>query len=432
MRESLGLIRSRKQDHTVASIQPAMRIWGFQGSSLVMSYFQIHEADLVRVRRQNRLRRKRFWAAGSNDILAVDQHDKWKYKFGLALHSGIDPFVGKIHWMKIWWSNSNPRLILSYYLDHVQESGHMPLVTQSDPGNENFGMANGHTLLRHWHDPALKGTLQHRWMNKKNVMPEIGWSQLRRRFTPGFEDILDMGVNNDWYDPDNLLEALVFRWIFIPWLQQELDAYRDRINNTAKRADKNKVLPHGVPNLIAEHPEDYGVLDFKVKVEQEAVDHVRALYAPPDHQVFELVPPEFHTMISAIYALLGQPDVTCETCWGIYKAIVLRFRSQNLLEFFNADAEWGYAMTMARGDHVEDVELLPNLKPLLNGDSVISDTGYYYMGGVNNGAGLGTMINEMLNEDEPIIGDDDEFDEIIAPFTSDEEDAEGTDGPDEW
>lgn len=95
-----------------------------------MSYFQIHEADLVRVRRQNRLRRKRFWAAGSNDILAVDQHDKWKYKFGLALHSGIDPFVGKIHWMKIWWSNSNPRLILSYYLDHVQESGRklVPLV----------------------------------------------------------------------------------------------------------------------------------------------------------------------------------------------------------------------------------------------------------------------------------------------------------------
>jgi hypothetical protein len=38
----------------------------------------------------------------------------------------------------------------------------------------------------------------------------------------------------------------------------------------------------------------------------------------------------------------------------------------------------------------------------------------------------------MLNEDGPIIGDDDEFDEIIAPFTSDEEDAEGTDGPDEW
>lgn len=34
---------------------------------------------------------------------------------------------------------------------------------------------------------------------------------------------------------------MVFRWVFIPWLQQELDAYRERVNNTAKRRDRNKV-----------------------------------------------------------------------------------------------------------------------------------------------------------------------------------------------
>ena len=33
---------------------------------------------------------------------------------------------------------------------------------------------------------------------------------------------------------------MVFRWVFIPWLQRELDAYRDRVNNTAKRRDRNK------------------------------------------------------------------------------------------------------------------------------------------------------------------------------------------------
>jgi hypothetical protein len=84
----------------------------------------------------------------------------------------------------------------------------MSLVTQSDPGSENFGIANGHTMLRHYHDPSLVGTLQHRWMrHKSNVKPEIGWSQLRRRFTPGFEDILDLGVENGWYDPDDYLEV---------------------------------------------------------------------------------------------------------------------------------------------------------------------------------------------------------------------------------
>jgi len=171
------------------------------------------------------LKRRRFWAAGVNDILAVDQHDKWK-RFGLSLHKGIDPFPGVIHWIKVWWTNSNPKLILSYYLEVVQKSGRksdisrspkiflyfrltdMPLITQSDPGSENYGIANGHPALRHWHDPNLTGTIQHRWMrSKKNVKPEITWSQLRRRFTPGFEDLLEIGTTNGWYDTNRPLDC---------------------------------------------------------------------------------------------------------------------------------------------------------------------------------------------------------------------------------
>lgn len=75
-------------------------------------------------------------------------------------------------------------------------------MTQSDPGCENFGVANAQTFLRQWHDPSLQGTLQHRWMREsKNIKSEIVWSQLRRRFTPGYEEILATGVRNGWYNP---------------------------------------------------------------------------------------------------------------------------------------------------------------------------------------------------------------------------------------
>ena len=84
----------------------------------------------------------------------------------------------------------------------------IPLITQSDPGSENYGIANAHTMLRHLHDPGLAGTVQHRWMrSKKNVKPEITWSQLRRRFSPGFEDLLDIGVNEGWYDMTRTLDV---------------------------------------------------------------------------------------------------------------------------------------------------------------------------------------------------------------------------------
>lgn len=76
---------------------------------------------------------------------------------------------------------------------------------------------------------------------------------------------------------------MVFRWVFIPWLQMELNAYKDRVNNTAKRCDRNKVcrsmftsrhfndasskvLPHGIPDMIYNSPEDFGALDFKVRL----------------------------------------------------------------------------------------------------------------------------------------------------------------------
>ena len=77
-----------------------------------------------------RLQRHRFWAAGVNDIWAVDQHDKW-LRFGLALHTGIEPFSGKILWIHVWHSNHNPQLILSYYLDVVDELGCERILTKS-------------------------------------------------------------------------------------------------------------------------------------------------------------------------------------------------------------------------------------------------------------------------------------------------------------
>ena len=66
---------------------------------------------------------------------------------------------------------------------------------------------------------------------------------------------------------------LLFRWLAIPWLQRELDAWVYRRNMTARRADKNKVIPHGVPELIRQNPLAYGCQDFKVWTQIEVCPH---------------------------------------------------------------------------------------------------------------------------------------------------------------
>ena len=157
----------------------------------------------------------------------------------------------------------------------------IPLTTQSDPGSENYSVANVQTLARHHLDSILAGTLQHCWKrNKSNIKSEANWSVLHRDFSPGFEALFQSGVNQGWYEVDKPLErwvtqfnicgsdtqviSLLFRWLAIPWLQSELDAWIVLCNRTAPRADKKKLLPHGIPELIRQKPEKYSVLDFKI------------------------------------------------------------------------------------------------------------------------------------------------------------------------
>ncbi|KAG1906489.1 uncharacterized protein F5891DRAFT_1181900 [Suillus fuscotomentosus] len=112
--------------------------------------------------------------------------------------------------------------------------------------------------------------------------------------------------------------SLIFQWVFIPWLQRELDGYKDHVNNSAKRHDCNKVLPHGVPNLIYESPEDFWALDFKIILEPSTIDHVRSTYIDPDHALFDLVPQEFGHFIQDYYHELGRPSVNRQSAWTVY------------------------------------------------------------------------------------------------------------------
>ncbi|KIO00307.1 hypothetical protein M404DRAFT_153118 [Pisolithus tinctorius Marx 270] len=422
--KQMGLIRTHEQGHTADSIQDVMvelrAMYPNAGAremisllhhernmsvsrSVIREYFATYEPHLIHHRKARCLQHHHFWAAGVNDIWAVDQHDKWN-KFGLALHTGIELFSGKILWIRVWHSNRNPQLILTYYLDVVEELGFIPLVTQSDPGSENFGIANAQTMLRQWHDPALEGTLQHRWMcSRKNIKPEIMWSQLRRHFTPGFESLLEYGVHQGWYDIDNTLQCMIFQWIFIPWLQEELNGYRERVNYTMKRHDCHKVLPHGVPKLMFRSPQDYGAIDFKFMVDKATLTHVRELYLNTGHPVFDLVPRPLNGHIEECYHRLGRPAITRSSVWDVYLDLLHALQNHALLlpvlDLLPVDIDVDDSLPLLRGQRE-----LPFKK---------RKDGYCYMGGASGGLGLGKLllIRLRLNEAE-IFSDDDCVDKL--------------------
>ncbi|KZT31238.1 hypothetical protein SISSUDRAFT_995382, partial [Sistotremastrum suecicum HHB10207 ss-3] len=72
-----------------------------------------HDPEGVRDRRARVFVRHLYDAAAVNECWAFDQHDKWR-RFGLYLHVGLEAYSGRVMWLKIWWTNRNPRLVCSY------------------------------------------------------------------------------------------------------------------------------------------------------------------------------------------------------------------------------------------------------------------------------------------------------------------------------
>jgi hypothetical protein len=91
-------------------------------SEVITRLLNTVEPEQVNERRRSAFKRKRFWAAGVNDVWPQDQHDKWG-RFGLWLHAGLEAFSGEINWLKIWWTNKNPRLVAKYYIDTCRRIG---------------------------------------------------------------------------------------------------------------------------------------------------------------------------------------------------------------------------------------------------------------------------------------------------------------------
>ncbi|KAG9083204.1 hypothetical protein FS749_006229 [Ceratobasidium sp. UAMH 11750] len=326
MRESLNLFSTRKQNHTLESVQSTLAAARKQNPTsgiqellnivrtqstdmriprrVVREWMEATEPDQVRARQGQVAKRRIFYLLGANEIWAIDQHDKWK-RFELRLHVGLDVFSGKVLWLKVYWTNSNPRLICSYYLDAILENGGMPLLTHSDPGSENYGVANAQSTLRQMLDPSLEGTMQHRWLKKhSNIKPEIFWSQFRRREAPGLEQLMQEGIDNGWYNPG------------------ELDSFRDRYNTSAKRSNTKTSLPAGRPKYIYMYPDQYDGEQLKVEVPHEAVEQVRQMYAPPDHVVFQWMPQPFEAWAQKFYTHVGGEVIVRDNAWRYYHGIL--------------------------------------------------------------------------------------------------------------
>jgi len=96
-----------------------------------------------------------FISKGCNFVHSVDGHDKMmgyqNSTFPLAVYGCLDTCSRKLLWIKVWVTNSNPKIIGRWYLEYLYETRRIAAFLRMDKGTETGVMATMHSFLRNAH-----------------------------------------------------------------------------------------------------------------------------------------------------------------------------------------------------------------------------------------------------------------------------------------
>lgn len=70
----------------------------------------------------------------------------------------------------------------------------------------------------------------------------------------------------------------------------------------------------------------------QIPVPPALLDEMEALYAPPKHPIFTLVPTAFHEHMMQLYLSIGEPTVTVRTFRDIYCNLLKDCKNQQMIK----------------------------------------------------------------------------------------------------
>ena len=216
----------------------------------------------VELRRRHRLRRRRYVKKGPNFAIHIDGYDKLK-PFGIAIHGAIDGYSRKILWLKADRSNNNPRVVASYFLEHVRRFRRVPRVVRSDKGTENVIVRDLQIALRYHHNDGMAGLNSYQvGRSTSNQRIERFWRTLTQNFGQFwrnlFKDMRDAGFLND----GDRMQVECLRFCFTPIIQEQLNAFKDVWNRHRVRAQHYSETPSDIPDIVYYQPEVFDARDY--------------------------------------------------------------------------------------------------------------------------------------------------------------------------
>src|SRR6266496_5941506 len=87
---------------------------------IVHRSLKIVDAEGLELHKRQKLRRHVFHCEGRNKVWSLNGHDKLEW-WGFPIHGCCDVYSRYLLWLRVGITNNDPRCILTYYLDSIEE-----------------------------------------------------------------------------------------------------------------------------------------------------------------------------------------------------------------------------------------------------------------------------------------------------------------------
>ena len=127
------------------------------------------------------------------------------------------------------------------------------------------------------------------------------------------------GFESNLYNDNDLLEGFIFRYLWIPFVQRELNLYREQVNTTIRKKSKNAILPHDRPDLIYGNPENYGLMECGFQLEPADITLIDSLIEKYTLETEALnLPNDFIEAANIVYRNIGSPAIELSNIWFVF------------------------------------------------------------------------------------------------------------------
>ena len=148
------------------------------------------DPDGVELRKRRKFIRRRYYAKEPNSVWHIDPYEELK-PYGICISACIDGYSRNVLWAEAYFTNSDPAVIATYFLDAVEFNSGCPQKIRMDAGTENGTVAKVQRVLTDDDSSVIIG------VSTVNIRIESWWGQYRTSnaeyFTSMFHELLNTG-----------------------------------------------------------------------------------------------------------------------------------------------------------------------------------------------------------------------------------------------